>query len=120
MADDDVSEAERDHLVGHLESSLHLTPGERMRLKAHLTWLLASELKLAGLKKRLAGLTVEQRTHVAEFSTTIAVIDGHISPGEVKSLRKIYTLLELDPDTVYSRLHGLNAAPRDDPSGTRS
>jgi len=104
-ADDDVSEVERAHLVSHLESALHLTPGERERLTAHLTWLLAGETKLTGLKKRLGALTAAQRGHVADFLTMVAAIDGQISPGEVKTLRKIYTLLELDPELVHGKLH---------------
>ncbi|KOV84562.1 hypothetical protein ADL03_16680 [Nocardia sp. NRRL S-836] len=109
-ADDEVSEAERAHLTGHLETGLHLSAGERQRLSAHLTLLLASETKLTGLKKRLSVLTAAQRGHVADFLTMVAAIDGHISPGEVKTLRKIYTLLELDPESVYGRLHVSAAA----------
>ncbi|WP_433274581.1 TerB N-terminal domain-containing protein [Actinosynnema sp. CS-041913] len=109
-ADDDVSTAERDHLVSHLESSLHLTPGERIRLTAHLDWLLASKLKLTGLTKRLGGLTDAQRAHVAEFATAIAAVDGVVSPGEVDTLRKIYKLLGQEPDSVYTELHALTAA----------
>ncbi|NUT50532.1 MAG: hypothetical protein HOV94_24970 [Saccharothrix sp.] len=109
-ADDDVSTPERDHLVSHLESSLHLTPGERIRLTAHLDWLLASKLKLTGLTKRLAALTDSQRAHVAEFATAIAAVDGVVSPGEVDTLRKIYKLLGQEPDSVYTELHALTAA----------
>ncbi len=109
-ADDDVSTVERDHLVSHLESSLHLTPGERIRLTAHLDWLLASKLKLTGLTKRLGALTDAQRAHVAEFATAIAAVDGVVSPGEVDTLRKIYKLLGQEPDLVYSELHALTAA----------
>lgn len=104
-ADDDVSQAERQHLVDHLESGLHLSAGERERLAAHLAWLLAADIKLSGLKKRLAALTPAQRRQVTTFLTAVAAIDGHISPGEVTTLRKIYTLLELDPETVYGDLH---------------
>jgi len=104
-ADGEVSEMERTHLLSHLESALHLSPGEKERLAAHLTWLLAGETKLTGLKKRLAALTAAQRDHVADFLTMVAAIDGQISPGEVKTLRKIYTLLELDPELVYGKLH---------------
>ncbi|MFD7654754.1 TerB N-terminal domain-containing protein [Actinosynnema sp. NPDC059797] len=109
-ADDDVSAAERDHLVSHLESSLHLTPGERIRLTAHLDWLLASKLKLTGLTKRLGALSDAQRAHVAEFATAIAAVDGVVSPGEVDTLRKIYKLLGQEPDSVYTELHALTAA----------
>ncbi|SDG20452.1 Uncharacterized conserved protein, tellurite resistance protein B (TerB) family [Lentzea fradiae] len=110
-ADDDVSAAERDHLVSHLESSLHLTPGERCRLTAHLDWLLASKLKLTGLTKRLGALTDAQRSHVAEFATAIAAVDGVVSPAEVDTLRKIYKLLGQEPDSVYTELHALTATP---------
>lgn len=119
-ADDDVSEEERRHLVGHLESSLHLSVGERERLTAHLVWLLASDLKLTGLKKRLTALTTPQRRAVADFLTTVAAIDGHISPGEVKTLRKIYTLLELDPDSVHTKLHQSLVEPANEPVTVRA
>lgn len=109
-ADDDVSEAEQTHLIGHLETSLHLSAGERQRLGAHLALLLASDTKLTGLKRRLSALTTPQRGHVADFLTMVAAIDGHISPSEVKTLRKIYTLLELDPESVYGKLHVSAAA----------
>ncbi|MCX2949690.1 TerB N-terminal domain-containing protein [Lentzea sp. NEAU-D7] len=110
-ADDDVSEIERAHLIEHLESALHLSAGERLRLTAHLALLLASDTKLTGLKKRLTALSRQQRDHVADFLTMVAAIDGHISPAEVKTLRKIYTLLELDPESVYAKLHVSAAGP---------
>lgn len=119
-ADDEVSEVERTHLADHLESALHLSAGERERLTAHLLWLLASELKLTSLKKRLAALTIPQRRAVADFLTTVAAIDGHISPGEVKTLRKIYSLLELDPDTVHTSLHRSLAQPASEPVTVRA
>ncbi|MEU7524420.1 TerB N-terminal domain-containing protein [Saccharothrix sp. NPDC042600] len=109
-SDDDVSAAERDHLVAHLESSLHLTPGERTRLTAHLDWLLAAKLKLTGLAKRLGALTDAQRAHVAGFATAIAAVDGVVSPAEVDTLRKIYKLLGQEPDSVFTELHALTAA----------
>jgi tellurite resistance protein len=118
-ADDDVSEAERAHLVGHLESALHLSAGERERLTAHLTWLLAADLKLSGLKKRLVALTFAQRRAVADFLVTVAAIDGHISPGEVKTLRKICTMLELDPDAVLAGLPPAKAEPATGPVTVR-
>nr|WP_281275421.1 TerB N-terminal domain-containing protein [Saccharothrix australiensis] len=115
-ADDDVSAAERDHLVSHLESSLHLTPGERLRLIAHLDWLLASTLKLTGLTKRLGALTTAQRARVAGFATAIAAVDGVVSPAEVDTLRKIYKLLGQEPDSVYAELHALAASARPTPA----
>lgn len=104
-ADGHTSPAEHDHLVTHLESSLHLTAGERTRLEAHLRWLTANEIKLTGLKRRIEALTMPQRDSVADLLVAVAAADGVISPDEVTSLTKIFKLLELDPALVHTRLH---------------
>jgi tellurite resistance protein len=104
-ADGTVSPAEQNHLVEHLNAAVHLTEGERTRLSAHLTWLLHSDLKTTGLKKRLEALTLGQREGIGQLLVTVAAADGVISPEEVTSLTKIYALLELDPASVTSRLH---------------
>lgn len=104
-ADGTVSPQEQNHLVEHLNAALHLTEGERTRLSAHLTWLLNSDLKTTGLKKRLDALTQPQREGIGQLMVTVAAADGVISPQEVTSLTKIYSLLGLDPASVTSRLH---------------
>ncbi|MEU5867109.1 TerB N-terminal domain-containing protein [Nonomuraea sp. NPDC047529] len=96
-ADGDFDEAEQHHLSDHLERALHLTPDERRRLHAHLRWLTVTPVKLTGLTRRIAGVDTAQRRYVAEFLTAVAAADGRISPDEVKTLTKIYRLLELDP-----------------------
>jgi len=52
-ADGDLSEGEIEQMATHVELSLHLLVGERVRLRAHLKWLATAEIRLAGLKKRL-------------------------------------------------------------------
>jgi tellurite resistance protein len=116
-ADGHTSPAEHDHLVSHLESSLHLTAGERVRLEAHLRWLTANEIKLTGLKRRIEALTMPQRDSVADLLIAVAAADGVISPDEVTSLTKIFKLLELDPALVHTRLHAhLTGASRPAPA----
>ncbi|MGW5689192.1 TerB N-terminal domain-containing protein [Nonomuraea sp. NPDC003754] len=109
-ADGETSEAEQRHLSDHLERALHLTTDERRRLHAHLHWLIAAPVKLSGLTRRIAGIDEKQRTYVAEFLTAVAAADGHISPDEIKTLTKIYRLLELDPALVTTMLPSV-AAP---------
>ncbi|MFI6713293.1 TerB N-terminal domain-containing protein [Nonomuraea sp. NPDC050478] len=96
-ADGDFDETEQRHLSNHLERALHLTAEERRRLHAHLRWLTVTPVKLTGLTRRIAGIDAGQRQYVAEFLTAVAGADGRISPDEVKTLTKIYRLLELDP-----------------------
>lgn len=115
-ADGEVSTEEQDALVHHLESALELSAGERVRLEAHMRWLAASGVKLGGLRKRVNALTPPQRATVADLLVTVAAADGVISPAEVKSLSKIFELLELDPEDVHSRVHALAAGSRPPPA----
>lgn len=113
QADGSVDEAEENHLVGHLQEALHLERPERLRLAAHLRWVLANPVGLGGFKKRLAQLDDSRRSAVAQFLLTVAGADGRIEPGEVKALAKIYGLLGLDTARVYTDLHELGLSEDD-------
>lgn len=105
-ADGEVSAEEKDLLAGHLEQALDLSPGERARLRAHLRWLLTTELRLTGLTRRIEALAAPQRERVAEFLTAVAEADGVVDAAEVRLLRRIRKMLGLDPARVP------DAAPR--------
>lgn len=124
IADGTVTDAETAHLANHLEQSMHLSHPERVRLNAHLRWLLSGQTKLTGLTKRLATLGQEQRDAIGDFLTTVAAADGHISPAEITTLQKIFKLLALDPASVYSRVHaattgGIDSRPATGPVTVR-
>lgn len=105
-ADGTVDKSEEGTLARHLEQSLDLSPGERLRLSAHLRWLTASGPRFTGLKKRLAQLDTATRQEIAEFAVAMANADGHIDPEEIKVLRRLYSMLQLDRDDVYNHVHG--------------
>lgn len=105
IADGHASDTETAHLRDHLEAAMHLSRPERLRLHAHLTWLLAGQTKLTGLTKRLALLTETQRDAIGDFLTMVAAADGDVSPAEITTLTKIFKLLGLDPASVYSKVH---------------
>src|SRR6185436_1489393 len=109
-ADGEVTEREERHLLSHLESVLHLGAAERARLEAHLRWLLADPPGLTGLKKRIEPLEGTQRHAIGQFLITVAGADGHVGPEELKLLTRIYGLLGLEPQSVYSDVHTLAAA----------
>jgi uncharacterized tellurite resistance protein B-like protein len=109
-ADGEVGRAEERHLLEHLERALHLSPAARMRLKAHLRWLAASPPGLTGLKKRIEPLPEAQRREIGQFLVTVAGADGHVSAEELKLLARIYPLLGLEAQSVYSDVHSLASA----------
>jgi uncharacterized tellurite resistance protein B-like protein len=110
VVDGDVTVREERHLLAHLESALHLSEAERTRLKAHLRWLLAAPPGLAGLKRRVAPLSAEQRRGIGQFLIGVAGADGHVGAEELKLLTRIYGLLGLEAQSVYSDVHALASA----------
>lgn len=110
-ADGVVSEEEEIHLEQHLEEAMHLEEGEKVRLRAHLSWLLSEPPGTAGLKKRIESLSLPVKHQVAQFAVSVAGADGRIDPAEVTALQKLYKMMGLDPESVFSDIHGLTTEP---------
>jgi len=108
-ADGVVSEDEEEMLESHIHGTGELFEGERHRLRAHAQWLVQSPPKPNSLRKRLEALGPDERRGVAHAVITLAAADGEIDPAEVKTLQKIFSLLDLDPESVYSDLHAITA-----------
>ena len=107
VADGIVTDDEQRSLESQLESSSALRPGDRDRLRAHLQWLLVERPKLSGLKQKLSELKPSMRALLGQILLAIAAADGEIDPTEIKTIRKLYGQLGLDPEAVYSDLHAL-------------
>lgn len=110
-ADGEVSAEEKQHLEQHIEKRLSLEPAERLRLRAHLHWLLQHDQGMAGLAPKLDGLAAPQKASIGQYLITVAAADGRIDPGEVKLLQKLYKRLGLDPESVVSDIHTVTAEP---------
>jgi hypothetical protein len=80
-------------------------------LHAHLRWLLAERPGIAGIKARINAIEVGQRKLIARYLLAVAGADGSISPKEVDSLRRLYGLLGLDPESVHVDLHSVASSP---------
>lgn len=106
-ADGSISPSEEQHLKQHLQQALALSDAERLRLSAHLAWLAKSPPGLTSVRKRLDALDQGQRTAIAQFIVGVAGADGEISPQEIRTVGKIYPMLGLDPEQVYSHVHAM-------------
>jgi tellurite resistance protein len=110
-ADGETSEAEKTLLMQQMEEWLSLTESERRRLHAHLRLLLVEPPKLTGLKKRIEGLDTAAREAVADFLSVVAQADDRVTPEEIRQLQKIFRLLGLNPEAVYSKVHAAATEP---------
>jgi uncharacterized tellurite resistance protein B-like protein len=104
-----ISPSEEQHLKEHLQKALALGDAERLRLSAHLSWLMKSPPSLTGLKKRLEPLDQRQRSVIANFIIGVAGADGEISPDEIRTVGKLYPMLGLDAEQVYGHVHAMTA-----------
>jgi uncharacterized tellurite resistance protein B-like protein len=99
------SSTEQTYLQSQIESVVGLDAAERSRFEAHLQWLLQEKPTLRSLKTRLDRIEPVHRDEIARFLVHVAAADGQITPSEVKLLEKAYTMLDRDPQLLYSDIH---------------
>ncbi|MEO8360168.1 MAG: TerB N-terminal domain-containing protein [Vicinamibacteria bacterium] len=109
QADGSVSEPEEERLIGHLESALRMDAAERVRLHAHLRWLIANGATVSEIKKRIDHVAADRRRAIAEFLISIAAADGRLDRKEIEVLRKLYSLLGIEEASLYADIHSLGA-----------
>jgi tellurite resistance protein len=110
-ADGSIDSAEERHLEEHVETWLHLSPDEKTRLRAHTQWLLSAFPGMNGVKKRIEVLKQGQKESLGRFLVGVAQADGYIDPTEMKTLTKIYEMLGLDTQSLYSHAHAAAVEP---------
>jgi uncharacterized tellurite resistance protein B-like protein len=110
-ADGCVDAEEKSHLQEHLETWLHLSSDEKARLRAHMHWLVTCFPGMNGVKKRIDVLNQGQRESLGRFLIGVAQADGIIDAAEMKILTKIYEMLRLDTQSLYSQAHAAAVEP---------
>lgn len=104
-ADGHVNEAERETLRSRADAVPNLSAQERRRLLADVDWMLAVAPDLSLLKRRLNGVTPEAHGALRAALVAAAHADGILQSEEVQGIDRIYKVLGLDPEMVYSDLH---------------
>lgn len=109
-ADGEFSASELQHLNMHIDSWVHLTPAHQRRLKARSRLLMVAPVSLASMKKKVEPLSLSAREVIASFAAMMVQMDGVATPEEVKLLEKVYKLLGLERNKVYSDVHAATAS----------
>ncbi|ANI29267.1 hypothetical protein PL78_05355 [Yersinia entomophaga] len=105
MVDGGISEPELMMLSQHVDAWGHISPGQRMRLKAYLQPGIKKTSTLGALRKKMEPLSVTTRRAIAAFLAHLVQADGKVTPQEVKFLERVYVRLSLDSKLVYTDLH---------------
>jgi tellurite resistance protein len=112
QSDGEFSDHEAAHLGQEIDGWSHLSQADHRRLRAHLLLLRAAPITMASIKKKLEPLDQAAKEAVAASMATLAQIDGHVSPDEMRFLEKIYKALGVEPKRVFSDVHaGVSGKP---------
>lgn len=106
LADGHVSEEESRAVEVMISSWQHLPEDSRTRLRAQYRLQLVQKISLASLKSRFNTLLPDGKIQMAQALSTLATVDGNIAAPEVKLLEQVYRALDLEPQLLYSHLHG--------------
>ncbi|RYE46290.1 MAG: Tellurite resistance protein TerB, partial [Sphingobacteriales bacterium] len=105
LADGHASECELNMLNHQIVSWVHLSEGQRQRLKARLALQIQQPITLESVKKNLEPISQSARRSIGHLLAQLVQVDGVITKEEVKLLERIYKALQLDSQLVYSDLH---------------
>lgn len=106
LADGHASEEEAAAVDAMIASWQHLHIDLRTRLRAQYRLQVRQGISLANFKSRFSSLTTDARMPLALALSSLATVDGNIAATEVKLLEQVYQALGLEPQLLYSHLHG--------------
>ncbi len=107
-ADGKLAEPEEQVLREHVIHGLQLSGDEQARLAAHLALVVAHPPTPAALRRRLAGLCEADRADAGQLLIAVAGADGQVTPSEITALVRLFNVLGLDENEVYSQLHSMS------------
>jgi uncharacterized tellurite resistance protein B-like protein len=105
VADGNASDAG----ISVIETQVDIWPqfpeGLKLRLKARSRVQFAQRVSIAGFRKRIEALASEARQDLALLLVQVANADGVVSREKVKALEKVYRMMDIDTQRLYSALH---------------
>jgi uncharacterized tellurite resistance protein B-like protein len=120
LADGHASEEEAAAVDAMIASWQHLPIDLRTRLRAQYRLQVRQGISLANFKSRFSSLTTDARMPLALALSSLATVNGNIAATEVKLLEQVYQALEIEPQLLYSHLHGAGQHVQPLPSSSLS
>ncbi|KQR73715.1 Tellurite resistance protein TerB [Burkholderia sp. Leaf177] len=113
MADGNASDAGISVIDKRIETGSELQEEFKLRLKARSRVQFAQRVSIAGFRKRIEALASKARQDLAALLVQVANADGVVSREKVKALEKVYRMMDMDTQQLYSALHqdGSSAKP---------
>ena len=110
-ADGQIDHAERAHMAGQIDANQSVTEAERVRLHANLSWMIAVPPDMSMLRSLLRNAPEDIRSALGQLAVVAAGADGAIDPEEIRVIERLYAVIGLERERVYTDLHALTSAP---------
>ncbi|OTP80517.1 TerB N-terminal domain-containing protein [Caballeronia sordidicola] len=105
MADGTASDAGTSAIDNRIGTWPEASEELKLRLKARSRVQLAQGASIAGFRKRLEPLAANLRNDLAALLVQVANADDVVSREKVKALEKVYRMMGIDTQRLYSALH---------------
>jgi uncharacterized tellurite resistance protein B-like protein len=105
MADGNASDTGMSVIDTQIAAWPGLSEERKLRLKARSRVQFAQRVSIAGFRKRIEALASEARQDLALLLVQVANADGVVSREKVKVLEKVYRMMDIDTQRLYSALH---------------
>ena len=115
-SDGTIAQKERSLLATRIDDS-GLSAAERARLHANLQWMLEVPPDLGVFRQGLQNFPEDVRHELGQVALAMAAADGVVDPEEIRAIERLYKVMDLTREGVFSDLHAL-AAP-DEPVSVR-
>jgi hypothetical protein len=109
-ADGRISGREVRFLNRQVDAWAHVGPRAQRRLRARLRLGIVYPPTLGSLKTRVEPLPADTKRALAKLLSALALADGKLSTAAVKHLEKMYHVLGIATEALYSELHAASAA----------
>lgn len=114
FADGLLHPLEERRLFDKVDGAPGLSRDERVRLKAEIKVCAADASRVVDWTKRISDVPADRREDLADELVAVAAADGTLHPREVSQLEKLFRQMDLDQNSLYSRLQG-SVAPQNRP-----
>ncbi|KQU95533.1 hypothetical protein ASD12_23790 [Mesorhizobium sp. Root102] len=111
FADGLLHPLEERRLFDKVDGAPGLSRDERVRLKAEIKVCAADASRVVDWTKRIGDVPADRREDLADELVAVAAADGTLHPREVSQLEKLFRQMDLDQNSLYSRLQG-SVAPQ--------
>ena len=108
-ADDALAAIEHGGLIAMIGDAVDLSGTEQARLRANLDWMMAVPQDLALFRRHVKDLPGDLSRELGQLALVMAASDGVVSAKEVSALERLYQVLGLETDGIYSAIHSLTS-----------